>query len=143
MKKYIILILAIVSLAGLAHAGLDVSGDTYTTLAVSTSVTNGTTTTTAVDVSSLKGNGKIIMFDTGDLSNASTQMVVTVQTSTTGTSAWSNVTAPLFTDIATNATVEAESLDTQTVSKYLRLSVTVNGAAAVEHQIGAVIVSPR
>lgn len=143
MKKYIILILAIVALASVAHAGLDVSGDTYTTLAVSTSVTNGTTTTTAVDVSSLKGGAKIILFDSGDLSNVSTQMLVTVQTSTTGTSAWSNVTAPLFTDIATNATVEAETLDTQTVSKYLRLSVTVDGATAVQHHIGAVIVSPR
>ena len=143
MKKILISTLAMLSLAGFAIAGLDVSGDTYTTLAVSTSVTNGTTTTAAVDVSSLKGGAKIIMFDSGDLSNATTQQVVTVQTSTTGTSSWSNVTAPVFADIATNATVEAETLDTQAVGKYLRLSVTVNGTTNVQHHIGAVIVSPR
>jgi hypothetical protein len=144
MKKFIISILAMISLAGFAIAGLDVSGDTYTTLAVSTSATNGTTVTAAVDISSLKGGAKIIVFDTGDLTaNASTQQVVTVQTSTTGTSAWTNVSAPVFADTAVTATVEAENFDTQTAGKYLRLSIVVNGAAAVEHSIGAVIVSPR
>jgi len=126
-----------------AFAGLDVSGDTYTTIAVSTSATNGTTTTAAVDVSALKGNGKIIIFDSGDIGNASTQQVVTVQHSTTGTSGWANVTTPTFGDTSTNATVEAENVDTQTLRKYIRLNVTLNSSTNVQHYIGGVIVTPR
>jgi len=146
MKRYFVSLALVALLAACilpAFAGLDVSGDTYTTIAVPTSATNGTTTTAAVDVSALKGNGKIIIFDSGDIGNASTQQVVTVQHSTTGTSSWANVTAPTFGDTTTNATVEAESVDTQTLRKYIRLNFTVNSATNVQHYFGGVIVTPR
>lgn len=145
MKKYLIGIVALcmMLLVSVSFAGLDVSGETYTTIAVSTACTNGATTTDAVDVSTLKGIGKIILFDSGDIGLASTQQVVTVQHSVTGTSAWTNVTAPAFADTSTNATIEAESIDTQTLHKYIRLSVTVNGTGLVTHYVGASIVTSR
>jgi len=147
MKRYIASLAIVALLAACiipAFAGLDVSGDTYTTIAVQTSATNGTTTTAAVDVSALKGNGKIIIFDSGDIGAfASTQQVVTVQHSTTGTSAWANVTAPTFGDQTTTATVEAENVDTQTLRKYIRLNITMDGTNSVQHYIGGVIVTPR
>lgn len=144
MRKIIVGLIAIVALASAVHAGLDVSGDTYTTLAVSTSATNGTTETSAVDVSALKGGAKVIVFDSGDIgAYASTQQVVVVQHSTTGTSSWTNVTAPVFADQTTTATVESENLDTQTLHKYARIKITMNGTNTVQHYVGAVIVSPR
>ena len=145
MKRILCISVAIALgiLASSAIAGLDVSGDTYTTIAVQTSATNGTTDTAAVDVSGLKGGAKIIIFDSGDIGMVSTQQVVAVQHSTTGTSSWTSVTSPTFADISTNATVEAESVDTQTLHKYIRLRVTLDGTNTVQHYIGGVIVSPR
>ena len=147
MKKYGLIALAFIAACCVivpAFAGLDVSGEIYTTIAAPTSVTNGTTATAAVNVAALKGNGKIIIFDSGDIgATATTQAVVTVQHSTTGTSAWANVTAPTFGDITTTATVEAETVDTQTLRKYLRLNVTIDGTNSVQHYIGGVIVTPR
>jgi len=136
-------LLVLFMLVGLtAYAALDAARNTYTTLAASTSATNGTTETAAVDVSGFKGGAKIVVFDSGDIGNVSTQQLIQVQTSSTGTSGWSNVTAPTFGDTSTNATIESETLDLQSVSKYLRLKMTLNSSTNVQHYFGGVLVTP-
>ena len=143
INAFLLIVACLIWAAVGVQAGLDVSGHTYTTLAASTSDTNGVTTTTAVDVAALKGIGKIVVFDSGDISGTSTQSVVVVQTSTTGTSSWSNVTAPTFGDATTNATIESENVDTDTLSKYIRLQMTIGGTNAVQHYFGGQIITHR
>ncbi len=127
MKKILIcLIVACFAAIGFAGGLNTYDGITYTTLQAPKSVPAATAiTSTAVNVSALKGNATVIL----TVAPPSTNLIsygasIQVQDSSDGSTAWSNVTALVAVGRTNVATVSTLKIDTATVRKYLRTVAT-------------------
>lgn len=134
MKK--ILICLLVACFGLAvyAGGLNTyDGVTYTTIQAPRAVPAATAvTSTAVNVSALKGNATVIL----TVAPPSTNLIsygasIQVQDSSDGSTAWSNVTALVALGRTNVATVSTLKIDTATVRKYLRTVATSTNDSTV------------
>lgn len=139
MKKILIcLIVACFSAVGFAGGLNTYDGVTYTTLQAPARVAAETAiTSTAVNVSALKGNATVIL----TVAPPSTNLIsygasIQVQDSATGSTAWSNVTALVAVGRTNVATVSTLKLDTATVRKYLRtIATSTNDSTVVSGMI--------
>lgn len=133
--------------ATIGFAGLDTTGLNYVELVnAGQTVTNGVLSTMAptggVDISTYKGNAKILIFDSGNTTvNAASNTAWQIQEATALNGVFTNsgvaVTAP-----AATGKVEAVSVDLGSLSKAIRVTVTQQGTSTLSRVISAILVAP-
>ena len=134
MKKLIAFCAASIAAVCAIAGGLNTyDGIVYTNLFEPAYITApAAVTSTARNVSALKGNGTVILTASPGSSNIVTYGVsVQVQDSETGTTAWSNVSSVVATGYTNVGTITKIKLDLATVRKYLRVVATSTGDTAV------------
>lgn len=156
MKKLIgMAVIALVVCA--AQAGEDTTGLGYIEVCKPTIFTNGvanfqplTTDSVAnagIDIGSYKGNAKIIVTSSDNLSvNAITNMTLTLQHATASTGTYAAVSSSVVSafTLASTGKVQTASVDLGALHRYVRLQGTLQGTnTAISKSVSLMIVAPR
>ena len=130
-----------------AFAGEDTSAMGYVTVAESATVTNGTINSSLPtnSIANYKGIATFVVYNSGDLSLATTSGVARLQHATTSTGTWEAVSGIADTIIGVKADQQTTKVDLATLHAYVRLQTVMLAASTndINQNIGAQLVCPR
>jgi len=144
MKKLATIIAVLAAASAFAW---DTGGKDYVVIPAK-SYTNGTQYSDAIDLTAYNGNGKLIIFVSGDEGavSATNADKIVVQHSNIATSGFTTVSAltSSMPGLASTATVTKISVDLETLKNFVRFAATSvgNGGSNCAHEVAGLLVVP-